>query len=1675
MGFWHHWFDRIGQLRGGQRFASMGVMVLIPLIGLVARVGVFALQQSADLHYGDTVNGKLVADGTQDWHFVAARGDMVGVHIVRASSDLVAGMTLQDSDGQPLVSAQAANTGDLTLANVPIVQPGAYTIHVFSVTHTAGGYQLTLTNTVTTTALPTPIAQAAAGTVQYGLPVQGHIDGQTYQQFWRLTGTVGDVIDVQMRVLSGDLNSAVSLQSPAGDVITASATQSQPNSTSRDAAIYSVQLPRTGNYTILARRSGDQQGRTGTTSGTYMLTVTVHTVALGAADSILTPGDTLTGHLTTAAPISQYRVESGGILAFRLALGSLHRIARVRLLDSAGIELLVRDGLSPLAFSIQLPPKGPFFVQVTSDSYEAKPATDFALSVYKISALSAPLHDGEAQHGLTPAGNTPDHWFFVGHSGDLIRLRLTPDADALNATLTFSGPQDSILFHGMIGPAFDQPFSLPADGAYQIAVQSIKADAAPFGYQLAIEPFGVRSLPFATAGVTSSKGVLAFDKLITGTLTPASDDTYTLDANAGQSLNVTVMGQTAAQSLGVLIRAPDESLVAVQTGTGAARLHRAILPVNGRYTVIVFDPGGAASSPYTLQLEDAGGGILSAEQSVKGVLLPSDSMAEWSLDAPAGALLNARLSTRTPAAWTPGLYVVDPAGFVLAHASIGLDKTTLALAGITAPVTGRYRFVVAGTVGAAFASYELLADVQTPFAAGTGPAVPITTPPPAARFAPAPGTPIPAPPLADLIDPPLPLDTAANVVQPLPLNIVARGEIAPGTLRQIWRVVSAAGNTLAIRAVTLDGAPNGSAHGPDLALFEGATGHIVAEQLHGDTADTILTYYSAQGGAYFLAARLGLGSGRYTLYAAAQLLTQGALQIKQGLPLGYGQTAFGELLPADQSNAYYFYGVVNDVINLSAARVTGDLSPGLALTPPSGPPLAVDANKSSSANAALGSLRLPETGVYTLQVRHADPAPQSAGRYLLSLGLVSGSRIKNRLGGLLSPGRTVTGALLPIDYQNTWLLAGQAGDHISLVVSGLSASDAPTPLSLQLQDTAGHPFAQADIQLPQDTARLTDVLLPNDGIYRVQITGGSQTQGGYQLTWLPASDSGQLPGAIRYGQTISGLFTTTQRADKYTFAGTTGDVIALSLRDVRGDPFRGGFQLLSAGGVALATAADVGNGEGARIDGLTLPLTGTYTIVVANTDAAFKGTGVYALGLTLQDSKARGMGGLLRDGDHSGDELYPDDPLHTWLFAGRGGDVVNVQVTAGDHFLQPEVTLQTPSGQALAHATGDANGNASIASFKLPANGVYTLAVTGANHTAGSYRIGLTFAPPPASALATINYGGSAVGLIADDRPTDLYLFNGRQGDRISVKATRESGSTLALTLELQTGFGDLLARADALGNDTAALNGFVLPATGTYRIVVSRFGGAAGRTAGRLTVALDGQPANFTVRGKLTPGQSVLGRLDDATPADRWTFVGKAGQVISLTSTATSGDLDTFLTLQAPDGSTLATNDDFDGTNAVLPGVPLRIDGPYTVILSRVGTRGLGSAGNYVLRLDTLFTLGATAVPQAVIGYGQRVVGTLDVAHAVANWTFAAEQGDEIGVLLVHPTDDAPPLLSVQDPSGAVLATGTLHVGQTTIDSYRVPTRGLFNLTVKRPLNARAAYSPYALTLTLLGSPSET
>jgi len=121
---------------------------------------------------------------------------------------------------------------------------------------------------------------------------------------------------------------------------------------------------------------------------------------------------------------------------------------------------------------------------------------------------------------------------------------------------------------------------------------------------------------------------------------------------------------------------------------------------------------------------------------------------------------------------------------------------------------------------------------------------------------------------------------------------------------------------------------------------------------------------------------------------------------------------------------------------------------------------------------------------------------------------------------------------------------------------------------------------------------------------------------------------------------------------------------------------------------------------------------------------------------------------------------------------------------------------------------------------------------------------------------------------------------------------------------------------------------------------------------AGRVAVAA---PPRQEAPPTLAYGQTVDGAITPASPSQRYTFGAQANDVVTITMTTHSAELDPFVTLMDAAGVQLATDDDSGGeTNARLAFV-IPASGRYGIEVSHAGGLLTTSGGPYSLTLTAV------------------------------------------------------------------------------------------------------------------------
>lgn len=193
---------------------------------------------------------------------------------------------------------------------------------------------------------------------------------------------------------------------------------------------------------------------------------------------------------------------------------------------------------------------------------------------------------------------------------------------------------------------------------------------------------------------------------------------------------------------------------------------------------------------------------------------------------------------------------------------------------------------------------------------------------------------------------------------------------------------------------------------------------------------------------------------------------------------------------------------------------------------------------------------------------------------------------------------------------------------------------------------------------------------------------------------------------------------------------------------------------------------------------------------------------------------------------------------------------------------------------------------------------------------------------------------------IGEGLPAQTFTYAGRAGEVVTINATDlRQTNTLDMALSLTAPDGsELAANDDQRGLDLygfydAQIPAVTLPADGDYRISIEPVSGSGVVTLGLapdrvITIAPNGPTR-------------LEGALQEVFPAQRWVFDGQAGQVLTFSMIAQSGDLDPLLELFTADGRRLAMNDDAAqdltlGDNAQLFRIQLPRDERYILKAGR-------------------------------------------------------------------------------------------------------------------------------------------
>lgn len=261
-----------------------------------------------------------------------------------------------------------------------------------------------------------------------------------------------------------------------------------------------------------------------------------------------------------------------------------------------------------------------------------------------------------------------------------------------------------------------------------------------------------------------------------------------------------------------------------------------------------------------------------------------------------------------------------------------------------------------------------------------------------------------------------------------------------------------------------------------------------------------------------------------------------------------------------------------------------------------------------------------------------------------------------------------------------------------------------------------------------------------------------------------------------------------------------------------------------------------------------------------------------------------------------------------------------------------------------------------------------------------------------------ISYNQVVNGALDNITYAEVYCFNGQAGDQITIDLSATSGN-LDTNLILSDLTGDTVyaSNDDIVSGNLNSQVVVTLPTTGIYMITATRFDMETGTTSGGFTLALSSAPAApvntnlFTTADcptgtqPITYNETLSGQISKADYIFGYCFIGGAGDIVTISLNATSGNLDTYLLLTDDEFvEEYGRNDDVasGNTNSQLI-VTLPENNVYVIGVSRYDLEAGQTAGTYDLNLSAQVAAAPVTSPS---GKGSTPQAPSSSASAVSN-----------------------------------------------------------------------------------------
>ncbi len=601
-------------------------------------------------------------------------------------------------------------------------------------------------------------------------------------------------------------------------------------------------------------------------------------------------------------------------------------------------------------------------------------------------------------------------------------------------------------------------------------------------------------------------------------------------------------------------------------------------------------------------------------------------------------------------------------------------------------------------------------------------------------------------------------------------------------------------------------------------------------------------------------------------------------------------------------------------------------------------------------------------------------------------------------------GQVVTGAIGSVAQFNSYTFIGAANDVVDFTLVTTSGGLVPR---IQLYNPSGTLIASNYAGSPYgcggSTLELNTVQLPVAGTYTVDVSDCSSTNSGSYSVYAQRTNNPAGAANLPFAQTTSGTVVSATQSNSYTFSANANDEIDFTMVTTSGT-FVPKIRLYNPIGTLLSSnysGSPYGcGGSTLELNTVSLPTTGTYTVLIG--DCSDTLTGTYEI-YTQRTDNPTGPIGLLFGQTQTG-TLSSTAGSNTYTFSANATDAVDFTVVTTSGSLVPKIRVNTPTGSLLSSnysgsPYGCGGSTLELNTVSLPTTGTYTALIGDCSDTlTGTYTIYSQRTNNPAGA-ANLPIGQTQTGLLGSTAASNTYTFSANASDVLDFTMVTTSGS-LVPKIRLYNPIGTLLSSNSSgspygCGGSTLELNTVTLPTTGSYTLLV-----------GDCSDTLTGNYAIYAQRTNNPAGpiglvfsQVQTGMIGSTAQSDTYTFPGSSGNVVDFTVVTTSGSLVPKIRLYNPNGTLLSSNYSgspygCSGTTVPLNSITLTQSGTHTVLVgdctdTLTGTYHISSQcfGACPLPAPVVTSVSPASVAAGGSAFTLTVNGSNFVSGSVVSW----------------------------------------------------------------------------------------